>query len=361
MKYAKKKKVALLPWLGLAVAVVILAVVLVAVLSGGDDASDPTLPSDNLLPGETQQSESAGETDDASAPTDTTDSTDGNDPTEAPTEAPTDPSAEATEATDATSATEKATEPTTGGNKEDVQDPNIKTPYCTLHYPEEWKNFLRVEISEGKTYDVAFYSDLDSGKSQKLFTIRFGGSEEDAYAMLKMSGGKSVPVQVEIVTFKPDNTWSEQEINIVFTMQEALNDVLSGMSLEIPEQPSQGNDPTLPSEDGESMAIDTPFGVLYYPSRWLDYLSLEINDTDGYSVAFFCKIQGHKDQHLFTIHFGGSKGVAVGTTTNVSGKTVEVRLEIIELDLDATWSDGDKSIVFAMQEDLNYLLTKLNE
>lgn len=358
MKYGKKKKKLPLIWILVPVVVlVIAAVILVAALSGGQESQDPTLPTDSgetasqATDGTDSTGDTAGETAPGESspeePTGETDATEVSDPTED------------TQATDATTATgDKETEPTKPTSGEQKEDQTaLKTPYCTLKYPQEWAGFLRVEISESDVYTATYYADLESGKSQELFTISFGGSMESAIGTITASG-KTVPVHASSTDFQPDSSWTDQESYIVFSMQEAMNFLLDAMPIETASQPPQG-DPNLPEEDGKEMVIDTPYGGLHYPSRWKDYLEVKVNDKNGYSVEFLCKVEGHDPVALFVVHYGGSKGIAVSTAKDANGKSVDVRMEVLEIDLDATWSEDDKSIVAAMQEDLNYLLSKL--
>lgn len=345
MKYAKKKKKQpIFLYVLLAVAVLILAVtVFAAVKFSNQDPTDPGM-----------ETEGTGIHQTTATPT-----THGSANTEIP---ETTEAAETTEATDATEATDgiEATEPSSGKETEPVKKEDystIKTPYGTLKFPKEWAGFLRVTIKEGNVYTLTYFADLESGKSQELFSISFGGSMDGAVGTVTV-GGKKVPVSVKTVEFKPDASWSQKEINIVYTMQEAMNQVLDSLSVEyITNTPE--DQPDLPQDNGEEMVIDTPYAELRYPSRWKDYLDLKFNDKNGYSVEFRCKIEGHDPVVLFIVHFGGDQGIPVGTGKDNSGKDVEIRLEVPEQNLDNSWSDEHKRIVTAMQEDLNVLLSKL--
>lgn len=315
MKNLKNKKRSLIQILVLVAAVVLVAEILIVVLIDGQEGEDTTLPTGT---GETQ----------------------------------------ATDATTATGGKEnQSTNLDSGDEKEDQT--TLITPYCTLKYPKELAGYLRVEVSDGNPYTATYYADLESGKTQELFSISFGGSSESALGTVTTSAGETVPVHVSSADFQPDSSWSDREINIVFIMQEAMNDVLDSMAMTTVDQPSQGG-PNLPEDDGEEMVIDTPYGELRYPSRWKDYLEVVVNEKSGYAVEFWCKMDGHDAVKLFTVHYGGSKGIAASTAKDSNGKTVEVRMEVQELDLNDTWSNEEKSIAAAMQEDLNYLLSNLS-
>lgn len=99
----------------------------------------------------------------------------------------------------------------------EVDPAAVVTPYGTLKFPQEWVGFVGLGIDKNDPYTVTYYADLDSGKSQKLFAISFGGSEETAIGTVNVNGSK-VPVHVESVDFTPGADWTDKEINIVFSM-----------------------------------------------------------------------------------------------------------------------------------------------
>lgn len=329
MKYLKKKKRSPLPWILAVLTVILVGLILVlALLPGGDEkvpSGETTVPTEEIQPGE------------ATVPT-------GETGTE---EEPSRPAQDTTDPEDAPLPNDQT--------KEDLR---IETPYGTLVYPGEWAGLLQVDHVSGESYKVIFTAKLDSGIKQELFTISFGGSKDGALGTVKVSG-KEVSVHVTAVEIKPGANWTDNDISAVFSMQEALNQVLSGLNLQTP-QPDETQPPVLPPEDDDEMAIDTPCGELYYPSRWKDYLSLKTDDTDVYSVSFYCKLDGFQDQLLFIIYFGGDTGYEVGTVTDASGNEVTVRMHIEEIEPDINWTDAQRTLVFAMQEDLNYLLSKLS-
>lgn len=337
MKYLKKKKrpSPLVVVLSVIAALcLLLLLVLLMLLPGVKQA--PAAPTGETGATDTQGTEAVPTTGspEESGATDAADITEASEPTEE------------TQPTEET--TPKQTEP---AKKEDFT--TLKTPYGTLKYPKEWAGLLRVTIQEGNPYTLTYFADLESGKSQKLFTISFGGGLEGAIGAVTVDG-KAVPVHVSTTEFKPDNSWSEKEINIVFTMQEALNPLLESIPVKTGNTPPQDN-PQLPEEDGEEMTIDTPYGQLHYPTRWKDYLEVKINDKNGYSVEFRCKVEGQEPALLFTVYFGGDKGVEVGT-----GKDgVKIRLDVPDMNLPDTWDEEDKRIAAAMQEDVNVVLSNL--
>lgn len=268
-----------------------------------------------------------------------------------------------------------AEEPVESAAEAEVEPVAIETPYITLYYPGEWASVLLVEQSDGEVYTVKFSVDLESGTIVPLFEIRLGGPAEEGFAFFLSKDGEIMAVNAESYPFTPEEGMRDDEIIIVYSMQEAINYVLDGMELfyTVDAAESQtgesssaagGNSAaeavpgdTLPEDNGESMTIDTPYGVLSYPARWQEYLRLETVE-EPYSVSFWCQVDGHDDLHLFTVHIGGEEGQLAGTITDADGGSEELRLSVDELALE-TWEDGDARVARAMQEDLNYLLEAL--
>lgn len=255
----------------------------------------------------------------------------------------------------------------------ETEDHVVVTSYGNLLFPGDWAPLLHTEVTDGEPCTVLFSAKLDSRKeAQKLYAITFGGEAEDAIAAVKTEDGTYYAVKVETFAFAPDDTWSEQDINIVFTMQETLNYVLENLNLldadvlnedAAPDQ--ENNAEPEPSEstgkvDPDDLKMDTPYMELHYPAKWMDYVSIQVTEGDVYSVSYGCVIGSHPEQHLFTVHFGGDQGVSLKTVKGENGEMVEIRIELTELELDGTWTAEERTIITTMQEDLNYLLSKMN-
>ena len=214
------------------------------------------------------------------------------------------------------------------------------------------------------------------------FCKLFGGKAEEAVVALKTADGYTA-LAIQQENFMPDETWSDRDINIVFTMQEALNTVLENLLLEdvdvlLPTQAPAGTSQTdaqtpqqkpqeaapgpaeLPESMKEDLAIDTPYMELHYPSKWADNLSIQVQEENGFAVGYYCSIGDHADLQLFTVYFGGEVGAPLKTFKTEAGETVEVRIEVPELSMDSSWTEEEKSLAYAMQEDLNYLIGKLS-
>lgn len=328
MKYLKKKKKPVRLWLLLALTALLAVLILVAFLRPGDEpapdgeTTDPAAQSEAIQPD--------GETD------------------------PDDPTAEKGESqTPAATETPDSAEPS-------ADDVKIETPYGVLYYPGDWSGLLQVDQISGDPHQVVFTAALDSGIIQELFTISFGGDTIDAVGVVKVSG-KEVPVHLSIQPIEPGDDWTANEISVIYSMQECLNDVLAGLNLTTPQQEPENSQTTLPPQDDETMTIDTPAGELRYPSRWKDYLKLETRQEDDvYTLEFYADLEGFEPVPLFNVCLGGNEGIYVMDITAPDGSAVKLCVDIFEIEADINWTDAQKAIVLAMQEDINVLLSELN-
>ena len=106
----------------------------------------------------------------------------------------------------------------------------------------------------------------------------------------------------------------------------------------------------------EDIVIKTKYVDLHYPLIWEDRFSYEISEEDPYTVKGFAAIDEHKPVEIFEIVFDAAKGDIAGKIDGVS-----IGIVISEVKYDKTWTEGEKSAVIAMQEDINYLLDMLDK
>lgn len=109
----------------------------------------------------------------------------------------------------------------------------------------------------------------------------------------------------------------------------------------------------------EEMVIDTPYCKLYYPKKWEESLKVEKKTDQPYTVEFYATINDKDSLHLFDFIFDGKDGVLIGELTTNDGNTVKVNVNSYELEIDKL-SDDEKSNLYLMQEDINYILQKLS-
>ena len=110
----------------------------------------------------------------------------------------------------------------------------IQTPYGALHYPVRWKEYLVTEQTENEEngiYSVEFYGKVANREKCLLFTILFGGDEGDQLGAILQDNGDFITVNILVAELKLDG-WSESDMQILFTMQEAMNELIEQLDLE---------------------------------------------------------------------------------------------------------------------------------
>lgn len=109
---------------------------------------------------------------------------------------------------------------------EDVKAFKIETPYCDLLYPEKWKNIVETEIvSVDGVEEVQFWAKLEGKDKVHLFDIIFGG-ESNEVGTLEIEDGEAVTVNVVSYEFEEDDSWTEDEKEIIYSLLEDINYIL---------------------------------------------------------------------------------------------------------------------------------------
>lgn len=110
---------------------------------------------------------------------------------------------------------------------------------------------------------------------------------------------------------------------------------------------------------GDDITVDTEYGTLYYPAQWTEFIQMEqSSEGDATVVSFSAKIN-ENSYSLFSITIGGEGDNPAGTLTGPDGTQRNVYVQITELEQSDTLSEGEQNRLYAMQEDINYLLDSL--
>lgn len=111
----------------------------------------------------------------------------------------------------------------------------------------------------------------------------------------------------------------------------------------------------------EYMTINTDYGDLYYPEQWNDYLVTEQSwEGENLIVSFSAKIN-ETEYPMFQVTIGDSDAAEVGELTDSSGTKRAVHMSVIEIEASDELSQIEQKRLYAMQEDLNYLIDSLKE
>ncbi len=107
------------------------------------------------------------------------------------------------------------------------------------------------------------------------------------------------------------------------------------------------------------ICIETGYGNMYYPQKWEDSLIVTQKVDSGKLTVQFDARLSEKQYTLFSVIVGEANGDLVGELTDDHGNRRRVYLVVAELADISNLSQGEQEILFAMQEDLNYLLDNL--
>lgn len=111
-------------------------------------------------------------------------------------------------------------------------------------------------------------------------------------------------------------------------------------------------------EEEESYVIKTDYVRLYFPQKWEANLETEIVEDEGYVVEFYGKVEGKDRQEIFEIVFNGDAETMIGSV-EVDGENVYVGFNFAEPKLGDDWTGEEADIIYAMQEDVNFLIGML--
>ena len=112
-------------------------------------------------------------------------------------------------------------------------------------------------------------------------------------------------------------------------------------------------------DQSEEMVIQTEYGDLYYPGQWEEYLKTEQTmDNDSLQVSFSAHL-GDKNYPMFQVTIGDSEDTEVGELTDSSGTKRTVHMKVTELEGLEELSETDQHQLYAMQEELNYVIDNL--
>lgn len=130
-----------------------------------------------------------------------------------------------------TSSPEQETTSITIGAPDDSREAIvIVTKYGTLLYPKEWESNLRTEIIDEDVYRVEFYGTVEGKDEHQLFDLIFNGTDGYNLGTLKTESGEDVSINIVSYDFELDDTWTEDEQIVLYSMQEDINYIIGMLS-----------------------------------------------------------------------------------------------------------------------------------
>ena len=118
----------------------------------------------------------------------------------------------------------------------------------------------------------------------------------------------------------------------------------------------------LSDEDKEKLdnaiEIKTDYCTLYYPSIYKEDLEVKYSNDTGYKAEFYGKVKGKEEVHLFDICFNSDDGDLLGYL-EYDEENINMSFEVNELSFDDSWKQKNIDKMYAMQEEVNFVLAAL--
>ena len=90
-----------------------------------------------------------------------------------------------------------------------------------------------------------------------------------------------------------------------------------------------------------------------------EQIDIEYNETTGYDVEFYGILKDKERKHLFSVCFNSDEGELLGYFDRTNG-VVNVSLKKIDVEFDLDWSQEERDQIYAMQEEMNYVIEMLS-
>lgn len=217
----------------------------------------------------------------------------------------------------------------------------VDTPCGVLYIPDNWDIPITTEVTLGDPMILTFCAE-----DVKLYDLTFSESAGECIGMMQTADG---PIYVGMRMYElPENS------DLLLSMQESVNSLLNQLQLFNLEPPVQEE----PTEDPvDELLIDTDIGTLVFPGKWEQYLYTEL--VDDYALEFYCCLPDHEPVLVFTVLLKSEDGDIISSITDEDGVCHTLSIWIANPEFDKTWTEAELDMVFAMQEDMNYLLNAL--
>lgn len=106
----------------------------------------------------------------------------------------------------------------------------VETKYGNLLYPQQWKEYLKIEQEEqGESLCVKFRA-LINETEYTLFDIVIGEEDSESIGTIQDSDGESHNVYVHIEDNMELDNLSEEEQNRLFAMKEGVNELIAHLT-----------------------------------------------------------------------------------------------------------------------------------
>lgn len=106
----------------------------------------------------------------------------------------------------------------------------IETKYCSLYYPSKWKDSITVKYSNEAGYKIEFYGNIKKKETLHLFDICF--NSDDGELLGYFNREEAVNVSFNVYEVKFDETWTQDEKDQIYSMQEDVNYIIKMLEKE---------------------------------------------------------------------------------------------------------------------------------
>lgn len=154
----------------------------------------------------------------------------------------------------------------------------------------------------------------------------------------------------------------KRKIILCFILAVAVCALISGCGANDNNEP-QSDQTNETEQDNNTMkdciVVNTEFGDLYYPDQWTECVRINQSATENALTVSFVAVINDVSYPLFHVVIGEDDGTKVGKLTDSNDKKHDVYIHTEEIQEDPVLTEGEQNRLYAMQEDLNYLIDHL--
>lgn len=109
----------------------------------------------------------------------------------------------------------------------------------------------------------------------------------------------------------------------------------------------------------DCVVVSTPYGNLQYQDQWMEFMSVDqVNEGSNLVITFSAAVKDVK-YPLFELTIGSCDGDPVAQITDANGVSRDVYVRMMEITTSSALTDAEQNRIFAMQEDINYVIDHL--
>jgi len=147
-------------------------------------------------------------------------------------------------------------------------------------------------------------------------------------------------------------TASTPEVQEEETTQSDETPKTEALPEEVPEDTQQTQEPV----DPNVIVVSTAYGNLFYQEQWSEYMKTEqTQDGETLTVTFLAEFNGI-GYPLFSIVIGSDEEEPMAQITDANGTVRNAYVLVEELEEHPELTEDEKNCLYAMQEEINYVV-----